>query len=235
MSVRMQQAVALLVGFVIAAVMITLGIWQMSSYEASTQDYSAERAAEPPTALAEAVAVDGVVQDVYGKRVTLNGNYLPEYEVTVGTESPWRVLTLLQLEDGRHIAVVRGALEAEAAQESIPAAPTGPQDIEGIFLAPDFPATGGDADISSVRIQELAQEWPAPLIGGYVTLPAADSAAQGLGEAALVLPAAEGSPTHRGYALQWWVFAAGAITFGVYTANQLGRDAKKKEAKKARH
>lgn len=234
MSVRMQQALALLVGLVIAAVMMVLGVWQMSSYEASTQDYSAERAAETPTALAEAVADDGVIQDVYGKRVTFTGNYLSEHEVTVGTDSPWRILTLMQLEDGRHIAVVRGALDASSAQKSIPAPPAGTQSVEGIFLAPDLPATGGEADMSSVRIQELAQVWPAPLIGGYVTLPAEDSAAQGLSQAALVLPTAEGSPTHRGYALQWWVFAAGAIAFGAYTAHQIGRDAKKK-AEKATH
>lgn len=64
--------------------------------------------------------------------------------------------------------------------------------------------------------------------------PCRESAAQGLDEAALVLPSLEGSPTHRGYALQWWVFAAGAIAFGVYTAAQFGKeDQKKKQQAKA--
>ena len=89
-----------------------------------------------------------------------------------------------------------------------------------MFLAPDKSAEASSygADLATLRVQELAQTWPSPLVGGYVTLSAADSAAQGLAEAPLLLPAAEGSPTHRGYALQWWVFAAGAIAFGVYTA-----------------
>ena len=101
-----------------------------------------------------------------------------------------------------------------------PTPPAGTQDIVGVFLAPDKSADASSygADLATLRVQELAQTWPSPLVGGYVTLSAADSAAQGLAEAPLLLPAAEGSPTHRGYALQWWVFAAGAIAFGVYTA-----------------
>ena len=234
MSVRTKQAVAIAVGFVIAAVMMWLGVWQMSSYEESTRDVSAERAAEPATPLAGAVSEDGEVQDVYGKRVTFTGEYLPKYEVTVGESAPWRVLTALRLEDGRHIAVVRGALDPASVENGIPAPPPGMHDVEAIFLAPDLPGDGGGtevADMRTVRIQELAQEWPSPLIGGYVTLHGSDSEAQGLAEAELVLPAAEGSPTHRGYALQWWVFAAGGIAFGLYTAQQLGKDEKKRLAK----
>src|SRR5690606_13588355 len=115
--------------------------------------------------------------------------------------------------------------------------PAGVHDVEGIFLAPDLPAAAARtdaADLATVRIQALAQEWPPPLIAGHVTLPAAESAAQGLGEAAVVLPCMEGSPTQRGYALQWWVFAAGAIAFGVYTAGQFGKeDQRKKQQGKA--
>lgn len=226
MSVRLKQVLAVAAGLVVAVVMMWLGVWQMSSYEESTRDVSAERAAEDPTPLAEAVSADGAVEDIYGKRVVFTGVYQQEYEVTVGTMAPWRVLTLMELADGRYVAVVRGSLEPSEAAEGIPAAPQGTQDVEGIFLAPDLPAAAGggpEADYSTVRIQELAQEWPSPLIAGYVTLPAEDSEAQGLREARLVLPTADGSPTHRGYALQWWVFAAGAIAFGVYSARQMGK------------
>ena len=80
------------------------------------------------------------------------------------------------------------------------------------------------ADLGSVRVQALAQTWPSPLVGGYVTLSEADSEAQGLSAAPLVLPTAEGSPTHRGYALQWWVFAAGAVAFGFYVARGFAKD-----------
>ncbi|MDO5677526.1 MAG: SURF1 family protein [Propionibacteriaceae bacterium] len=233
MSTRMKQALAILAGVVIAVVMMLLGLWQMSSYEASTRDTSAERAAEAPTSLAQSVSDDGVVQDIYGKRVTFEGSYLPGHQVTVGEKDPLRVLTAFEMIDGRYIAVVRGALTSSDVELGIPAAPSGPQSVTGIFLAPDMPATSSPqvADLATVRVQELAQAWPSPLIAGYVTLSAEDSRAQGLDEAFLVLPAMEGSPTHRGYALQWWVFAAGAIAFGAYTAHQIGKDAKKKATK----
>ena len=67
-----------------------------------------------------------------------------------------------------------------------------------------------------------------------VTLAEGDSAAQGLGQAPLELPEAEGSATHRGYALQWWVFAAGAIAFGIYAARGFAKDEAKKQARVAR-
>lgn len=231
MKARTKQTLAILAGLALAAVMMALGLWQMSSYEESTRDTSAERAAEAPSPLIDAVSADGVVEDIYGKRVTFRGEYLPEHQVTVGTSDTLRVLTAFELEEGRYIAVVRGALDSTDIEQGIPVAPFGPQDVVGIFLAPDLPAdrnVAEGADLGTVRIQELAQAWPAPLIAGYVTLPAAESAAQGLGEAFLILPAMEGSPTHRGYALQWWVFAAGAIAFGVYTAIQVGKDDRKR-------
>ena len=231
MTTRVKQVLAVLAGIVLAVVMMLLGLWQMSSYEESTRDTSAERAAEPPTALVDAVSADGEVQDIYGKRVTFSGRYLPDYAALVGTREPLRVVTGFQLDDGRHLAVVRGSVDSTTVEHGVPAAPSGVQDLEGIFLAPDLPAAGAaaeGADLATLRVQELAQSWPSPLIAGYVTLPGAESAAQGLGEAALVLPSMDGSPTHRGYALQWWVFAAGAIAFGVYTAAQFGKEDRRK-------
>lgn len=241
MSIRTKQTLAILASLVVAGVMLLLGLWQMASYEESTRNVSAERAAEAPVALADQVSDDGTVQDVYARRVTLSGTYLPEYEALIGTEAPWRVATAFRMSDGRTVAVVRGAVEPGA---TVPAPPAGEQDLVGVFLAPDksvtdaqspgeIPASPDDAagdapDLPTLRVQELAQTWPSPLIGGYVTLSATDSAAQGLAEAPLVLPEAEGSPTHRGYALQWWVFAAGAVAFGIYAA----RGFAKQEARK---
>lgn len=233
MRTRTKQGLAIFGGVVIAVVMMLLGLWQMASYEESTRDTSQERAAEPPTALADAVSEDGVVDDIYGKRVTASGRYLPEFEVLVGVEEPLRVLTAYRMDDGRHIAVVRGTWDGGSLAAA--SAPVGDVELQGIFLAPDLPAMGvepaPEAELATVRIQEVAQGWPDPLIAGYVTLPGEQSSQQGLGEAALVLPSLEGSPTHRGYALQWWVFAAGAIAFGGYTAVQLGKDERRRLAR----
>ena len=233
MSIRVKQTLAVLASLVVAGVMLLLGLWQMSSYEESTRDVSAERAAQAPVPLADQVSADGAVADVYARRVTLSGTYLPDYQALVGIDNGGRpcrgssgdavncallrVTTAFRMSDDRVIAVVRGAVEPGS---TAPMPPSGTQDIVGVFLAPDKSAEASSygADLATLRVQELAQTWPSPLVGGYVTLSAADSAAQGLAEAPLLLPAAEGSPTHRGYALQWWVFAAGAIAFGVYTA-----------------
>lgn len=199
----------------LAGVFVCLGLWQMRSYEESTRDVSAERAAEQAVPLIDQVAADGASTDIYGKPVTVTGTYDPTHQVLVGTEHPLRVATALELPDGRYVAVVRGTTDDESVSE----APTGEQSFEAIFLASDKAAedpAAADADLATLRIQTLAQEWPSPLLGGYVTLSAEDSAAQGLGAAELELPEAEGSATHRGYALQWWVFAAGALAFGFY-------------------
>lgn len=229
MSVRAKQAVAVLAGLLVAGVMVFLGIWQQASYQESTRDVSAERAAQPPVVLADAVAPDGSITDVFGRRVNATGEYLPEHQVLVGDEPPLRVATAFKMADGRVVAVVRGAV---ASPGTPPPAPVGVVDLEGIFLAPDFNAEqmADGADLGSMRVQALAQEWPSPLIAGYVTLPGAESEAQGLAPAKVILPEAEGSPTHLGYALQWWVFAAGAIAFGLYVARGFAKDA---EASKA--
>jgi len=229
MGLRTKQTLAVMAGCVVAGVMMLLGLWQMSSYEESTRDVSAERAAQPAVSLADSVAEDGTIQDIYGRRVSLTGSFLSEHQVEIGDSAPWRVATLFQMADGRYVTVVRGSI---APGETPPTPPRGSQSIEGIFLAPDKPYDGSSTDLAdhpTLRVQELAQEWPSPLVAGYVTLNKADSEAQGLGEASLLLPAAEGSPTHRGYALQWCVFAGGAVAFGIYAARGFARD----EARKA--
>lgn len=221
MSVRARQVLAVLGGVVVAGVMVVLGLWQMASYQESTRDVSAARAAEDAVPLTDNVSESGEVADIYGRRVTVSGSYGPE-EVLVGESWPVRVTTVFQMDDGRNLAVVRGALDDG---EAVPPAPAGDQEITGVFLAPDLPAqdSATGADLGSLRVQSLAQTWPSPLVAGYVTLPAEASAEQGLAEAPLQLPTMEGSPTHRGYALQWWVFAAGAVGFGIYVARGFGR------------
>lgn len=222
MRVRTKQALAVAAGLLVAGVMLMLGLWQMASYQESTRDVSAERAAAAPVSLARSVSQSGEVADVYGRRVTVNGTY-GAAQALVGEEWPLRVVSVFRMADGRHVAVVRGAVGEGMAVAS---APSGPQVITGVFLAPDLATdrVAVGADLGSVRVQTLAQTWPSPLVAGYVTLPPEASAAQGLAAAPLQLPSAEGSATHRGYALQWWVFAAGAVAFGVSVARGFGKD-----------
>ena len=123
MSIRVKQTLAILASLVVAGVMLLLGLWQMSSYEESTRDVSAERAAQAPVPLADQVSADGAVADVYARRVTLSGTYLPDYQALVGIDNGGkpcrgssgdavdcallRVTTAFRMSDDRVIAVVR--------------------------------------------------------------------------------------------------------------------------------
>lgn len=221
MGLRAKQLLVLLTAAVVAGVMVWLGLWQMASYQESTRDISAERAAEPPIELVEAVAPDGTVQDAYGRTVVARGRFLPQHHALVGTGYPLRVVTLFQLNDGRHVAVVRGSV-GEQGNVAEPA--SGDITLTGVFLAPELGSTqppAPDADVAAVRVQTLAQGWPQPVIAGYVTVPDEVAQQAGLQPAELQLPKAEGSPTHRGYALQWWVFAVAALAMGGYSARKM--------------
>lgn len=229
MGLRLKQTLAVAASLIVAGVMVALGLWQMASYEQSTRDVSAERAAQPAVSLADSVDEAGRVDDIYGRQVTAAGEYQDE-QVLVGSDAPLRVVTGFRMADGRYVAVVRGAVD-DPSDVSPP--PSGTVELKGIFLAADPPGeenAAADASMPTVRLQALAQEWPYPLVGGYVTVPDAEAEAAGMRPAELVLPEAEGSATHRGYALQWWVFAAGAVAIGLWSAHQMAVTSRKREA-----
>ena len=211
MNLRLKQTLAILAGILVAIVMLVLGLWQMNRFQMSMQDVAAERAAMPTVQLAEHVQPDGTIDDIYGRVVTAEGSYLPDYEEVVGTSEP-RVVTAFRMEDGRHVAVVRGVVESGTP----PPAPGGVVDLAGVLTASDH--DDPDAARGSVRLQSLAQTWPSPLISGYVTLTADGATGQGLAPATAELPEGEGTAMHQGYALQWWVFAAASIAFSIFIA-----------------
>lgn len=213
MTLRAKQSLAVVLGFVVATVMVVLGVWQMGRFQLSVADVAQQRAQLPPVELAPAVHADGSIDDVFGRRVRAEGEFLPGYQSVVGSGEP-RVVTALRLSDGRHVAVVRGQV-APGAHAVAP--PVGPQLVAGIFSASDHEA---DRPQGSVRLQQLAQEWPSPLISGYITLDEEQSRAHGLLPARVELPKQEGTYMHQGYALQWWVFAAASVAFGIFTARQ---------------
>ena len=225
MTLRAKQATAIAVSVVVAIVMVVLGLWQMHRFELSVEHIAADRAAQAPVELAPAVHADGSVDDIYGRTVTASGMYLPEAEEVVGTTEP-RVVTALQLDDERVLAVVRGGV-GQGEQPTPP--PAGRQDIQGVFLASDSAA---ERPNGAVRLQALAQTWPGPLISGYVTLDEQASANQGLGPAQVQLPDQKGTAMHKGYALQWWVFAVASIAFGIFLARQFAQQERQAQARK---
>lgn len=225
MTLRAKQATAIAVSALVAAVMIMLGLWQMHRFQLSVEHIAAERAAQAPVELAPAVHADGSVDDIYGRTVTASGMYLPEVQQVVGTTEA-RVVTAFQLDDERVLAVVRGGV-GEGVEPAPP--PAGRQNIQGVFLASDHTA---ERPNGTVRLQALAQTWPGPLISGYVTLDEQASARQGLAPARVQLPDQKGTAMHKGYALQWWVFAVASIAFGIFLARQFAQQERQAKARK---
>lgn len=222
LGVRARQALFVGAGLIAAIVMLTLGLWQAQRSIESGEAGIAARAAEAPVPLLEHVHPDGTFDDIYGKRVYVDGTYLAEQQLLVpGSDGTYRVLTALQVPDGRVVPVVRGVVSNPAA---IPPPPTGTQRAAGIFLPGEGEVTGVTADgqIGSVRMPLLAQRWPQQVTPGFITLDADSASAQGLAPASVTLPKGEGSLQNGSYALQWWVFAAFALGMGIKLAHGTG-------------
>lgn len=219
---RIRQAVVIALGSAVAVAMLLLGLWQMQVFEDQGNRTAVERAAQPPVPLLDQVLADGTVADVYGKQVTVTGDYLADQQVlVVDAGGVRRVVTALRLPDDRVVAVVRGV----SANGALPSPPAGTLTQTGIFL-PSEPgadhAVGAD-ELGSVRLPLLAQRWPQGLLPGFITLSPVESSAHGLAPATVELPTGDGSWRNGGYALQWWIFAAFAFWFSLRFAASLGR------------
>lgn len=228
MNTRAKQVGLVTLGAVVAAVMIFLGLWQMQVFVDKGNRSVEDRAAQPPVPLAEHIATTGEMGDIYGKQVTFTGTFLPEQEILIPTGDGRRVLTALELTDGRVLPVVRGLAPGEAAFAEPPA---GTVTETGLFLPGEGDPDGvvPDGVLRTVRMPLLAQQWPQQLVSGFVTLNAEESAAQGLEHAPVTLPGGEGSAQNGGYALQWWVFAAFALGMSIKLAHTLGVQDRRRE------
>lgn len=217
--VRLKQVLVLLVGLAAAAVMVVLGLWQLDVYHSQGARAAQARAAEPPVLLTEVAPAAAPVGDAYGRSVRFTGRYDPGAQVLVPIpERPgsFRVLTALRQDDGSVVPVVRGITDGVAAAP----APVTSVSQTGVLLPSEPEQLGGypEGQVGSVRLPALAQQWPGPLVAGFVTLSAEDAAAQGLTPAVVNLPEAEGRLRNGAYALQWWVFAAFAIAMSLRMA-----------------
>lgn len=214
MTQRLKQVLVALGGYGLCLVFVFLGLWQMQVFQSQKSDSTAVRAAAPARDL-ESNLNNGRVGDLYGRKVSVSGTFLPTDQVLVGTESPMRVLTALRTTGGHTVAVVRGTVPGN----TIPAPPTGVQKVDGVIL-PTESSTAGEVapgapagSLASVRLERLVQQWPTPMLDGYITQLPEQSTAQGLGTSQPPIPDVEGGRVrNQGYALQWWSFAAfGAV------------------------
>lgn len=222
MSLRLRRVFTVLIGVIVAMVMLVLGVWQMSSFQRSVVDIAEERASQAPVALAGNIRADGVIEDIYGRRVQFSGRVVPGEELLIGTQWPLRVAVPFKMDDGQIVPLVLGLTN-----EPVDITDATPMDIEGIFTAGDLdedlspPVDAPAGTTPTLRLQELVQQWPQPMIAGYVTLNADGAAGFGLEPAVAELPEAQGTSMHQGYALQWWVFAAASIAFSIVVARGL--------------
>lgn len=222
---RLRQAGAVLVGLVLAGVMVVLGLWQLNVYHSQGESQSLARAAAPPLPLTQVAPAGAAVLDGYGRTVTLTGTYDPSLQLLVplaGVPGSYRVLTGMRQADDSVVAVVRGVV----AGPTPPPPPSGIQQATGILLPSEEDPSGRQVpsgQLSTVRLPTLAQEWPGPLVGGFVTVSAPDAAQNGLSPATVVLPEGQGRLRNGAYALQWWVFAAFSLGMALRIARDLGR------------
>jgi surfeit locus 1 family protein len=228
MFTRFKQALVIALGIGLAAVMVVLGLWQLEVYHRQGSAAAERRASAPAVPLAS-VARPGISAiEGYGRSVAFDGTYDPALQLLVPADDgagQFRVLSGLRQADGSVVAVVRGVVSNPNALPP----PSGPVHQVGVMLPteehlPDTNLPSGQ--IASVRLPTLAQQWPGPLIDGFVTLSSADAASEGLAAAPLQLPESPGRVRNVAYVGQWWLFAA----FTLFMAFRMARDLGVREA-----
>ena len=228
---RLKQALVIALGIGLAAVMVVLGFWQLEVFQRQGAAAAAQRAAAPPVALSSVARPGTSAIEGYGRSVAFDGRYDQDLQLLVPSEDAsgqFRVLTGLRQADGSVVAVVRGVV-------STPNAPPPPTDLVhqvGVLLPTEEHVPETDlpsGQIASVRLPALAQQWPGPLIDGFVTLSSSDSAGQNLAPAPLHLPEGQGRLRNVAYVGQWWLFAA----FTLFMASRMARDLGIREAEVA--
>lgn len=219
----MKAALVVLLGLLLGAGMTLAGVWQFEVYQRQGAEAAAARAAEAPVPLSSVAPAGAPVGDGYGRTVTMRGAYEAEHQVAIPAADrtdTFRMVTLLRLDNGDAVAVVRGVVT----ETSAAAVPPGVLDQSGVLLPSDKAVEpSGGTEIESIRIAQLAQVWPGPLVDGFVVLSAADARVQDLTPAEVALPDARGRLRNVAYAFQWWCFAAFAVVMGVRIARDVSR------------
>ncbi|MDA8437945.1 MAG: SURF1 family protein [Propionibacterium sp.] len=226
-GIRGRQIAALTVAGMLAVVMLGLGVWQMSVYVTQGRNSLIERSNRAPVALNQQLDSGLPIGDLYGLPVRLDGHYLAQPPVLVGSSPPYRVVSAF-VDHSRIVPVVRGSVPS--LDTAVPPAPGGSVSLVGIMMPSESTSTGSAPPgapsgwLNGVRIERLAQGWPTGVTAGFVTLDAASARVEGLEPAIVTFPNdASGNAQNLGYAIQWWVFAIFAMVMGIALARSFGR------------
>lgn len=223
-----KQIAIIVLGCALGAGMAMMGIWQLNVYHEQGAEASAARANQAPVPLTSIAAPGTRVTDGYGRAVEFTGTYDPELQVLVplaGSTSQLRLVTALRLADGGTLAVVRGLVPADSTEA--PTSPPGQVTHTGVLLPSEeagepMPTSGSTPRLPSVRVPQLAQTWPGPMVDGYVVLSSTDAESEGLAPPPLVLPEGQGRLRNSAYAAQWWIFGLFAILMSAKIARDIG-------------
>ncbi|WP_246002155.1 SURF1 family protein [Allorhizocola rhizosphaerae] len=199
-----------------AGVMVMLGRWQWGRYE----ERSAINARIDASQSAAPVAYSPAVPE--WTRVTLSGQYDGNLEIlvrnrTVQGRVGFEVLTPLVLEDGSAVLVDRGWVpphpNGPTADPEVPPAPGGLVTLTGRVRASESGARvqliNGSWQARRVGVGEIASKLPYRVAPTYVL------ADDEYTELVPIPSSRENDWLNLGYAIQWWIFAAGSF-FALY-------------------
>ena len=206
---------------------VFMGSWQLSRFEdrmqdqrtAETQAASSGREAARP--LSEMLPVD---KSTSGRQVTATGHYgkqllIPDRELD--GRKGYYVLTLLRVDGGEALPVVRGWLPGSPDSAKPPAAPRGEVTVTGALQASETPGSNGVSargglpagQTAAISAASLVNLVPYDVYDAWVTLARADSGMTAVPAAA---PADSGLDLkafqNLGYTGEWFVFA-GFVVF----------------------
>jgi cytochrome oxidase assembly protein ShyY1 len=206
---------------------VFMGSWQLSRFEermaahdrATTQVATNRTEAAQP--LASLLPVD---QETSGRQVTATGRY-GEQLLVPGRELDGKrgyyVLTLLRVDGGKALPVVRGWLPGDADASKAPAAPSGEVTVTGALQASEQPGENGVSargglpagQTSAISAASLVNLVSYDVYDGWVTLNSGDAGMKAVPAAA---PADSGlnlkAFQNLGYTGEWFVFA-GFVVF----------------------
>jgi cytochrome oxidase assembly protein ShyY1 len=216
-------------------VMVLLGRWQWSRYELRNEINARIDASTvvTPVPLREALPPPGQVPGIDAQwiRVTATGQYDPSQEIlirnrTVEGQVGYEVLTPFLLEDGTAVLVDRGWVPPDPsgmiASPQVPPAPSGRLTISGrVHLSESSSAPiehrNGHWETRRVHLPVINEKLPYPVFDAYLL---ADQETPGAGELKAIPVDRENDWLNLGYAVQWWIFAAGALFALVFFARR---------------
>ncbi|MET8132912.1 SURF1 family protein [Streptomyces sp. NPDC005251] len=205
---------------------IFMGSWQLGRFEDRVQEHRRADAAastaetDPARPLAEMLPV---TTETSGKQTTAKGRYGKQLLVPgreLDGRSGYFVLTLLRVDGGKALPVVRGWLPGAPDPAKVPAAPGGEVTVTGALQASESPGSNGvstagglppgqTAAISSASLVNLVPYTP---YDAWITLDKADAGMKAVPPTApdntgLDLKAFQ----NLGYTGEWFVFAGFAV------------------------